>query len=137
MNGQNDQNQLNKQFNSNFECCGPKGSNRQCSQEIQNHEKLRIQSTLISRVKKKISPKKRRECDQEITVAEIEKAIKSFENNKSPVMVTYLRNFIKLLLKYSGISIRRTHHKADISIRRTVNLGTERFPGQTLIRKSL
>ena len=38
---------------------------------------------------------------------------------------------------YSGISIRRTHHKADISIRRTVNLGTEHFPGQTLIRKSL
>ena len=38
---------------------------------------------------------------------------------------------------YSGISIRRTHHKVDISIRRTVNLGTERFPGQTLIRKSL
>ena len=38
---------------------------------------------------------------------------------------------------YSGISIRPTHHKADISIRQTVNLGTERFPGQTLIRKSL
>ena len=38
---------------------------------------------------------------------------------------------------YSGIFIRRTHHKADISIRRTVNLGTQRFPGQTLIRKSL
>ena len=38
---------------------------------------------------------------------------------------------------YSGISIRRTHHKAEISIRRTVNLGTERFPGQAFIRKSL
>ena len=25
-----------------------------------------------------------RECDQEITVAEIEKVVKSFENNKSP-----------------------------------------------------
>ena len=45
---------------------------------------------------------------------------------------TYLEN-----KKYSGISIRRTHHKADISIRRTVNLRTERFPGQTLMRKSL
>ena len=43
-----------------------------------------MQSTLISRVKKKISPKNRCECDQEITVAEIEKAIKYFENNKSP-----------------------------------------------------
>ena len=39
--------------------------------------------------------------------------------------------------KYSRISIRRTHYKADISIRRTVNFRTERFPGQTLIRKSL
>ena len=28
----------------------------------------------------------------------------------------------------SRISIRRTHHKPDIPIRRTVNLGTERFP---------
>ena len=43
-----------------------------------------MQSTLISKVKKKISPKNRGECDQEITVAETEKAIKSFENNKSP-----------------------------------------------------
>ena len=42
-----------------------------------------------------------------------------------------------LLRFYSGIFMRRTHHKADISIRRTVNLGTERFPGQTLLRKSL
>ena len=38
---------------------------------------------------------------------------------------------------YSQISIRRTQYKVDISIGRTVNLGTERFPGQTLIRKSL
>ena len=38
---------------------------------------------------------------------------------------------------YSGISIRWTHHKVDISIRRTVNLGTEHFPGQTFIMKSL
>ena len=38
---------------------------------------------------------------------------------------------------YSGISIRRTHHKADISLRRTVNIGTERFPGQSPIRNSL
>ena len=43
-----------------------------------------MQSTLTWRVKKKISPKNRLEYDQEITVAEIEKAIKSFENNKSP-----------------------------------------------------
>ena len=56
----------------------------QCSQETPNHEKLRMQSTLISRVKKRISPKNRREYDQEITVTEIENAIKSFENNKSP-----------------------------------------------------
>ena len=51
--GQNDQNQ----------------SNKQNSQESPNHEKLRMQSTLISRVKNKISPKNRRECDQEITAA--------------------------------------------------------------------
>ena len=42
-----------------------------------------MQPTLISRVKKKISPKTRREYNQKITVAEIEKAIKSFESNKS------------------------------------------------------
>ena len=49
------------------------------------------------------------------------------------------RKFSQILVYslYSRISIRRTNHKADISIRRTVNLGTERFPGQTLIRKSL
>ena len=40
----------------------------------------------------------------------------------------------KTSVKYSRISIRRTHYKADMSIRPTVNLGTERFPGQTLIR---
>ena len=38
-----------------------------------------MQSTLISRVKKKISPKNRCECDQEITVAETEMAIRYFE----------------------------------------------------------
>ena len=43
-----------------------------------------MQSTLISMVKKKISPKNRREFGQEITVAETEKAIKSFVNIKSP-----------------------------------------------------
>ena len=42
-----------------------------------------MQPTLISRVKKKISPKTRREYNQKITVAEIERAIKSFESNKS------------------------------------------------------
>ena len=42
-----------------------------------------MQSTLIVKVKKKISSKNRCECDQEITVAEIEKATKSFKNNKS------------------------------------------------------
>ena len=79
--GRNDQNQSNKQFNFNLKRYGAKGSDTQCSQETPNHEKLRMQSTLISWVKKKISPENRRECDQEITVAEIEKAIKSFENN--------------------------------------------------------
>ena len=81
--GRNDQNQSNKQFNFNRKHCRLKGSNTQCSKET-NHEKLRMQSTLISRVKKKMSPKNRREYNQEITVAETEKAIKSFENNKSP-----------------------------------------------------
>ena len=33
--------------------------------------------------------------------------------------------FTKRLLIYSGISIKRTHHKADISVRRTVNQGTD------------
>ena len=41
------------------------------------------------------------------------------------------RNFLVLL--YSVISIKWTHHKADIPVRRTVTLGTERFPGQTLM----
>ena len=43
-----------------------------------------MQSNLISKFKKKISPQNRRDCDQEITSAENEKAINSFENNKSP-----------------------------------------------------
>ena len=43
-----------------------------------------MQSTLISSVEKKISPKSKRKCNQEKTVAETEKAIKSFGNNKSP-----------------------------------------------------
>ena len=46
-------------------------ANTQCSEETPNHEKLRMPSTLISRVKKKILPKNTRECDQGITVAEI------------------------------------------------------------------
>ena len=54
-----------------------------CPQETPNDGKLRLESTLISKIKKKISPKKRRECYQEITVAEYEKAKQSFENNKS------------------------------------------------------
>ena len=63
------------QFNFNPEPCGPN-----CSQETPNHEKLRM----ISWVKKKISPKNRHECNQKITVAKIEEAIKSFENKISP-----------------------------------------------------
>ena len=52
---------------------------------LKKHQSTKkMQSTLTWRVKKKISPKNRLEYDQEITVAEIEKAIKSFENNKSP-----------------------------------------------------
>ena len=80
----NDQNESNKQFNFNLERRGPKGSNKQRSRETPNHEKLRMQSTLISRIKKKTSLKNRRECNQEITFAEIEKTIKSFKNNKPP-----------------------------------------------------
>ena len=60
-----------------------------------------MQSTLISRVKKNISPKNRRDCNQEITVAEIEKAIKSFENNKSPgndgLPVEFYKTFNEIL----------------------------------------
>ena len=78
----NYQNQSNKQFNFNPKCCGPKGRKTQCSQETPNHKKLRMQLTLISKVKQKILPKNRRESGQEIAVAETEKAIKSFENNK-------------------------------------------------------
>ena len=98
--GRNDQNQSNKKFNFNLERCGPKGSSTKCSQKTPNHNKLRMQSTLISMVKKKNSPENIFECEQEKTVAEIEKTIKSFENNNHPVMMVYLRNFIKLLMKY-------------------------------------
>ena len=70
-------------FNFNLERWTPKGRNTQYSQETTNHEKLRMQSTLISRVKKEITTKNRREWDQEITVAKIEKAVKSFQNNMS------------------------------------------------------
>ena len=79
--GWNNQSQSNKQFNFNPKRGGTKSSNTQCSQKTPSHEKLRMQSTLISRFKKKMSLKNRRECNQEITVAET--AIKSFENNKS------------------------------------------------------
>ena len=34
--------------------------------------------------------------------------------------------------RYSGISIKRTHHKADISVRRTVNQGTVVLPVKLL-----
>ena len=39
--------------------------------------------------------------------------------------------------KYSGISIKRTHHKADTSLKRTIVEGTDRFASQTLIKQSL
>ena len=80
--GRNGQNQFNKQINSNPKCCGPKGSNRQCSQETPNHKKLK--SSLVSVVKKNSSKNNRCECDQEITVAKTEKATKFLENSKSP-----------------------------------------------------
>ena len=61
----------------------------------------RMQSTMISRVKNKISPKNKRECDQEITVTEIEKAVKSFEDNKSPgndgLSVEFYKTFNEIL----------------------------------------
>ena len=97
--GRNGQNQSNKQFNFNPKRCRPKGSNTQCSQETPNHEKVRMQSTLITRVKKKLSYKNRCECDQEITVAEIEKAIKYFENSKSPSNDGLTAEFYKTLNK--------------------------------------
>ena len=73
--GRNEQNQSNKQFNFNLKRCRPKGSNNTA-------EKLRIPSSLISRVKKNW-PKNRCECNQEITAVETEKTAKSFESNKS------------------------------------------------------
>ena len=68
-------------------------------QEIPNQEKLRMQSTLISRVINKISTKNRCECNHEITAAEIEKAIKSYENNVSPGNDGLPPEIYKLLLK--------------------------------------
>ena len=67
------------------------------------------------------------------------KTVSSLAKMKNVELTTQkMKFFIKdFFSKYSGISIRRTHHKADISIRRRANLGTERFLGQTLIRKSL
>ena len=38
-----------------------------------------------------------------------------------------------LVLLYSGISIKWTHHKVVVPVRQTVSLGTERFPVETLI----
>ena len=72
------------QFFFNPKSCRPKDSNTHCSQETPKHEKLGLYSTPISIVKKKMSFKNRHECDQEIIGAETEKAIKNFENNKSP-----------------------------------------------------
>ena len=62
----NDQNQSNKQFNFNPKRCGPTGSITQCFKETPNCEKLKMQSTLISRIQKKILSKNRRECNQEV-----------------------------------------------------------------------
>ena len=98
--GRNDQNQSNKQFNFNHKCCEPKGSNMQCFQETRNHKKLRMQSPLILVVQKKISPKNRCECNQKITITEIERAITCLKIISHPVMMVYLQNFIKLLMKY-------------------------------------
>ena len=61
-------NQSNKQFNFNPKRYETKGSNIPCSQETANCTKLKIQFILILRVKKKIPPKNRRNCDQEKTV---------------------------------------------------------------------
>ena len=67
----NDQNQSNKLFNFNHKRCRPKGGNTQRPEETPTYEKLRMQCTLIPSAKRKMSSKSRRECDQEITVAEI------------------------------------------------------------------
>ena len=69
--GRNDQNQSNKLFNPNHKRCRPKGGDTQRPQYTPTHEKLRMQCTLIPSAKRKMPPKGRRECDQEITVAEI------------------------------------------------------------------
>ena len=69
--GRNDQNQSNKLLNPNHKRCRPKGGNTQRPQDTPTHEKLRMQCTLIPSAKRKMSPKRRRECDQEITVAGI------------------------------------------------------------------
>ena len=50
--GQNNQIQSIKQFNFNPKRCGPKGNNMQYPQEKPKREKLRMQPTLISKVKK-------------------------------------------------------------------------------------
>ena len=71
-----------------------------------------MQYTLISKVKKKISPKNRRECDQEITVTETEKAIKSYENNKSPGNHALLAKFYKTFNEILKVDL----HKLYIEI---------------------
>ena len=98
--GQNDQNQSNKLFNFNPKPCGRKGSHTQPSQETPNSENLIMQSTLISKDKRKISPKIRRECNQKITVAETKKGIKSFENNESASNNFLQAEIYKTFMKY-------------------------------------
>ena len=55
-----------------------------------------MQSIPISNVKKKILLKIRRAFDEEITVSETEKALKTCETISRPVKMVYLRDLLKL-----------------------------------------
>lgn len=61
-------------------------------------EKIRIQNSLLKRIKKKITIENKKECEKEITLPEIVKVIKSFENNKSPGHDGLPAKFYKTLL---------------------------------------
>ena len=71
------------------------------SGETQTLEKIRLQNQLLKKVKKKVSTENKQECEKDITLDDTVKAIKSFDNHKSPgndgLPTEFYKTFINVL----------------------------------------
>ena len=85
---------LNPNFSNSYTIFNPLG-------ETQTLEKIRLQNELLRKVNKKISTENKRECEKDITLDDIVKAIKSFDNHKSPgndgLPAEFYKTFINVL----------------------------------------